>query len=90
MILDLTEVEFLRGMYFKLKTSFWRKNSYIPELILNFVSLKAKYKSHMNMWEGINNTKLKIKILNFILIRIIQLRVLTRPGSTTQLKSYKF
>ena len=61
-ILDLSEVELLRGMYLKLKISKKKKNYYIPEIILNYILFKAKHKSHMNISEGINNTKSKIKV----------------------------
>ena len=60
-ILDSSEVGLVRGMYLKLKTSFWSKNSYIPELILNYIWFKTKYKSHMNIWAAINSKNEKLK-----------------------------
>ena len=57
MILDLSEFQQQTGMYLKLKTSFWNKSAYIPQLILNYIWFKTKYKSHMNIWEGIAQNK---------------------------------
>ena len=60
-ILDLAAPELLRGMYSKLKKYFWSRNSYVPELILNYIPFNAKSKSHMNVWDAINIKKRKIK-----------------------------
>ena len=57
MILDLSEFQQQTGMYLKVKTSFWNKSAYIPQLILNYIWFKTKYKSHMNIWEGIKSAK---------------------------------
>ena len=50
LILGLCENEYLRGMYFKLKTSFWSINSYFPELVLNYIQFKAQAKCHVIIW----------------------------------------
>ena len=60
-ILVLGILTYVRGMYLKLKTSFSRKNVYVLGLILNYISFKAKSKSHMNIWELKNIAKWKIK-----------------------------
>ena len=51
----------LRSMYLKLKTSFRNRNSYVPELIKDFVLFKAESKSHVSIWYGINITKWIVK-----------------------------
>ena len=48
-IFDSGEFGLWAGMYSRLKTSFWARNSYLPVLILEYISLKAKSKSHMNI-----------------------------------------
>ena len=47
-ILDTCALALWRGMNLQLKISFWSKYSYFPELILNYVTFKAKFK-YMNI-----------------------------------------
>lgn len=48
-ILDSGEFDLLRKKYLKLKTSLRTRNSYFPVLILEYISLEAKFKSQMNI-----------------------------------------
>ena len=56
-ILVLRVLAHFKGMHLKLKSSFSRKNFYIPkltlsyssELIIHYISSEAKSKSHMNI-----------------------------------------
>ena len=55
-------------MYLKLKTSFRKRNSYVPELIKDFVLFKAESKSHISIWYGINIAKWKVISLDILRI----------------------
>ena len=70
------------------EVSFEIKNIYIPLLILNYISFKAKFKSHMNIVDEINSAKRKIKISVLMFQELLNL-VLFVPGLTTHLKGYK-
>ena len=52
LILDLSKDELTNGMYSKWNMFFSIQNPYFPELILNFILLKAKSKSHIKMSFG--------------------------------------
>ena len=53
LILEFFHTEWFRGTYLKSKTFFWNK-SYVAELILNKISLKAASKSQMSISQGTN------------------------------------
>lgn len=59
--LDFAPVEFLAGMYLILKKYFWKRNSYVPELCINYISFKSKSKYYVNIWDRMNITKWKLK-----------------------------
>lgn len=74
-ISDFYGRESFRRIYLKLDVSLWSKNSYIPELFLNYILFKAQTKFHMNIWDGINITKFKVK-KSVLMFWIIELKLL--------------
>ena len=47
----MLQIEMLRGMYFRLKRSFWRENVHVSELILNNLSFMNNSSSYVNIWD---------------------------------------
>ena len=60
-ILDVFGSVSFDGRYLRLKTSFSNRDFYVPEVILIYISLASKSKSHVNVWDEINSAKRKIE-----------------------------